>query len=173
MRRSLLLSQIACCLLAGEPSPEQIVVRCTRTFGRAWRWLPGLAKRYVKHFAEKTRPRQREVVEFLCNDRKFQKLWLEDSRGWSIAQWITEPQKMQPVAAAQGWQLPVIESVDALGEWLDLDAGDLEWFSDLGGLTHRGSPQLSHYSYRVLDKQYGLRLIEAPKTRLKKLQRQI
>src|SRR5262249_5076087 len=57
MRRSVLLNQIARSFLAGEPSPEQIVVRCTRTFSRAWRWLPGLAKRYVDHFAARTRPR--------------------------------------------------------------------------------------------------------------------
>jgi retron-type reverse transcriptase len=173
MRRSLLLSQIARSFLAGEPSPEQIVARCTRAMGKSWRWLPGLAKRYADHFARKTRPREREVVEFLRNDRKFQKVWLKLSLGWSIEQWITEPQKMQPVAAALGWQLPAIESVGALGEWLSLNAGDLEWFADLCGLAHQGSPQLSHYNYRVLDKRSGLRLIEAPKTRLKKLQRQI
>jgi RNA-directed DNA polymerase len=173
MRRSLLLSQIARSFLAGEPSAEQIVTRCTRTFGKSWRWLPGVAKRYVDHFAGKTRPRRREVVEFLHNDSKFQKAWRKHSHRWFIAEWIAEPQKMQPVAAAQGWGLPTIESVGALAEWLGLDDGDLEWFADLRGLAHRGSPQLGHYHYRVLNKQFGLRLIEAPKPRLKGLQRRI
>jgi hypothetical protein len=173
MRRSLLLNQVGRSFLAGEPLPEQIVMRCEQMLGKSFRWLPGLAKRYAGHFAGKTRPRQREVVEFLRKDRKFQKAWRKHSHRWYVAQWLTEPQKMQPVAAALGWKLPAIESVGALEEWLGVSAGDLEWFSDLGGLTHQGSPQLSHYSYRVLDKGSGLRLIEAPKTRLKKLQRQI
>lgn len=169
MRRSLLLSQIARSFLAGEPSAEQIVLRCARTLGKSWRWVPAVAKRYVDHFAGQTRPRQRDVVQFLGNDREFRTAWRRHSRRWSIAEWITEPEKMQPVAAAQGWDLPVIESVGALGEWLGLSAGDLEWFADLGGLAHRGSSQLSHYHYRVLSKRFGLRLIEAPKRRLKKL----
>jgi RNA-directed DNA polymerase len=173
MRRSLILNHIARSFLAGPATADQIVSRCSRAMGKAWRWLPGLARRYVANFSGKTRPRQRDVVEFLCNDRKFQKVRREHARGWSIAEWVTEPQEMQPVAAARGWKLPVIESVGALAEWLDVSAGDLEWFADLGGFSHRGSPQLSHYNYRVLNKQFGLRLIEAPKTRLKKLQRQI
>src|SRR5215472_9760883 len=173
MRRSLILSQIARSFLAGEPSADQIVMRFARTLGKSRRWISGVARRYVNHFAGKTRPRLREVVEFLRNDREFRKHWHRHSRGWSIAEWITEPEKMQPVAAARAWGLPVIESVGALAEWLGLSAGDLEWFADLGGMSHRGSSQLSHYHYRVLNKQFGLRLIEAPKPRLKKLQRQI
>jgi hypothetical protein len=113
------------------------------------------------------------VVEFLANDEKFQRLWRRYSQGWSIAERLTELQHMQPVAAAQGWGLPAIESVGALAEWLSLTVGELEWFADLKGLAHRGSPQLRHYHYRVLDKQFGVRLMEAPKPRLKKLQRQI
>src|SRR5262249_32124958 len=143
------------------------------TLGKSWRWIPRVAKRYVDNFAGKTRPRLRDVIEFLRNDREFGKVWRRHSRRWSIAEWIIEPEKMQPVAAAKGWNLPVIDSVGALAEWLGVDTGDLEWFADLGGLTCRGSAQLSHYHYRVLSKQFGLRLIEAPKRRLKKLQQQI
>src|SRR5262249_52980566 len=162
-RRSLLLSEIARAFLAGKPTAGQIAKRCARTLGRSSRWIPRVAMRYVDNFAGKTRPRLRDVVEFLRHDREFRKVWRRHSRPWSIARWITEPEKMQPVVAAQGWNLPVIESVSALGEWLGVNAGDLEWFADLGGLAHRGSPQLSHYHYRVLNKQFGLRLIEAPK----------
>lgn len=173
MRRSLVLNHLARSLLAGPSVTDQVVNRCGRAMGKFWRWLPGLADRYVAHFAGKTRPRQRDVVEFLRNDHKFQEVWRKHGRGWSITEWIVEPQEMQPVAAAQAWKLPVIESVGALAEWLGVSAGDLEWFADLGGLAHRSSSRLNHYNYRVLSKQFGLRLIEAPKTRLKRLQRQI
>ena len=111
MRRSLLLTQIARSFLAGEPSAAQIVMRFARTLGKSRRWVSRVAKRYVEHFAGKTRPRLREVVEFLRNDREFRKHWHRHSRGWSIAEWITEPEKMRPVAAAKAWGVPVIESV--------------------------------------------------------------
>lgn len=82
---------------------------------------------------------------------------------------------MQPVAAARGWNLPVIESIAALSNWLGLGIGDLQWFADLKGLLHRsGNRHLNHYNYQVLIKDSrSIRLIEAPKSRLKKVQQQI
>ena len=53
-------------------------------------------------------------------------------------------------------------------------AGELEWFADLKGWPTGSSPQLSHYHYRIRAKRNNdIRLIEAPKLRLKELQRQI
>ena len=63
-----------------------------------------------------------------------------------------------------------------MAEWLSLSPGELEWFADLKGLGTRGKdrPRLRHYHYRVLSKPSGnIRLIEAPKPRLKELQRKI
>ncbi len=70
-----------------------------------------------------------------------------------MERWVTEPQSMRPVAAAASWQLPQIESVGALAEWLNLGVGELEWFADLKGFAYRPdrSP-LSHYNYRILTK---------------------
>ena len=44
---------------------------------------------------------------------------------------------MQPVAAAQGWKLPAIESVGELADWLSLSGDELEWFADLKGLGNK------------------------------------
>jgi RNA-directed DNA polymerase len=79
---------------------------------------------------------------------------------------------MQPVAAARTWDLPVIESAEVLADWLGLGPGELDWFADLKGLG-QGS-RAGHYHYRILAKGSGsVRLIEAPKARLKELQRRI
>ena len=83
---------------------------------------------------------------------------------------------MQPAGAAAAWPVPAIESVAALADWLGLYPGELEWFADLRGLEyHRKTrPILRHYRYRALTKlSGGIRLIEAPKPRLKEMQRQI
>lgn len=174
MLRSVFLQQLARSFLAGEPTVEQIVGRASRTLGGSRRWLKPVAKRYVQRFSSGTRPRLRDVVEFIAGDRTFQRIWLKRSRGLRIANWTTEPQKMQPVTAAESWNLPAIESVGALAEWFGVTVNELEWFADLKGLTHRHPiTQVSHYHYRVLNKQSGIRLIEAPKPRLKELQMQI
>jgi hypothetical protein len=62
-----------------------------------------------------------------------------------------------------------------LAEWLGLSLGELRWFADLRGLAYKKNrPLLSHYHYRILTKQSGnIRLIEAPKPRLKELHWQI
>jgi RNA-directed DNA polymerase len=71
--------------------------------------------------------------------------------------------------------IPPIESTGDLAKWLGLIPSELRWFADLKGLGYkRQEPRLEHYHYRVLAKRFGaIRLIEAPKTRLKDLQRQI
>lgn len=82
---------------------------------------------------------------------------------------------MQPIAAAAAWDVPVIESIGALADWLNITSDDLLWFTDLKGLAYKTkNARLTHYHYRVLAKTSGaIRLIEAPKPRLKEIQRQI
>ena len=82
---------------------------------------------------------------------------------------------MQPVRAAQGWNLPVIESVGDLADWLSLSTDELEWFADLKGLGNKlQRTALQHYHYSIRPKRSGgVRLIEMPKPRLKELQRRI
>ena len=82
---------------------------------------------------------------------------------------------MQPIPAAGGWDIPPIESAGALADWLLLEYGQLDWFADLKGLAYKTTrPRLQHYHYCLLPKSSGsVRLIEAPKPWLKKLQRQI
>jgi retron-type reverse transcriptase len=80
---------------------------------------------------------------------------------------------MQPVTAAKGWDIPAIASTADLAAWLNVSAGELRWFADLKGLEYKGIPsRVRNYHYKVLAKQFGkIRLLEAPKPRLKKLQR--
>jgi len=82
---------------------------------------------------------------------------------------------MQPAPAAASWDVPAIETVGGLAELFGLQIGELEWFADLKGLSYKPHGlRLGHYHYRILAKKSGaIRLIEAPKPRLKELQRLI
>lgn len=82
---------------------------------------------------------------------------------------------MRPAPAAETWDVPAIESTGDLAKWLGIDPGEMRWFADLKGLGYKqGTQALRHYHYRVLAKRFGsVRLIEAPKPRLKDRQRQI
>ena len=174
MRNPSLLRALARSFLAGEPALDQIAARAGQTLGRRWRWLRPLAQRYLNAVAGRTRPRHRDVIRFFLNDQAFGRARSKYFDELSVAQWITEAQEMQPVPAAGTWDVPRIESVGALCDWLWLDPGELERFADLKGLGNKKNrPLLKHYRYRILSKRDGIRLIEAPKPRLKSLQRQI
>ncbi|HEY2171800.1 MAG TPA: reverse transcriptase family protein [Candidatus Angelobacter sp.] len=175
MPATLLVRILARSFLSGPPNVEEIVSRASFALGKPWRWLRPLAKRYLKVVAGRPRPRHRDVVQFLRNDSQLRRILSRHQRGLSIAHFITGPQPMQPVAAAKNWPVPQIESVGALAQWLQITPTELQWFADLKGLGHReSSSKLRHYHYRILAKQSGnIRLIEAPKRRLKEIQRQI
>jgi hypothetical protein len=83
---------------------------------------------------------------------------------------------MQPAEAAKSWKIPAIRDVGKLAEWLGISVPDLEWFADLGQFEsgRDEASKLQHYDYQFRLKASGAyRLIEAPKPRLKELQRQV
>ncbi len=77
--------------------------------------------------------------------------------------------------AVHSWLLPTIASVDELSELLELSDGQLDWLADVRGMERTvGSERLRNYRYRTVPRRQDLpRLIEAPKARLKEIQRWI
>jgi hypothetical protein len=172
MRNSALIDGLARALLAGEPTSHLLLDRCRRALGRSWRWLRPLTDRYLKKFGT-ARPRRREAVDFLRNDIGLRRASAKYSDQFVIADFWTERQFMLPTEWSRN--VPAIDSTGDLAKWLGLNPADLRWFADLKALGYKQrEPRLEHYHYRILAKRFGaIRLIEAPKPRLKDLQRQI
>lgn len=78
-----------------------------------------------------------------------------------------------PVRNTIADRLPPLYSVRELAEWLDLTIGELEWFADHGGWLRTASPPLQHYRVWTREKRDGVRVIEAPKPRLREAQRRL
>jgi RNA-directed DNA polymerase len=175
MRNSSLVSVLARSILMGEATEEGIVARLSRTLGRKWRWVRPLTRRFLESFADRPRPKRRDVIAFLLHDQGFGRARGKYWRELRVTEWIAGSQKMEPVARAKEWAIPAITSVGELARWLQLSENEVEWFGDLKGIgAGRIDSKLSHYHYRVLAKKFGsVRLIEAPKPRLKELQRRI
>ena len=114
------ISALARSLLAGEPTVDDLHARAMRTLGRPWRWLRPLAVRYVETFGGRARPRRREVIQFLLQDRGFQRACVTHRETLSVAEWLLETPRMLPVEAARGWNLPAIETIGDLARWLSL-----------------------------------------------------
>ena len=165
---------LARALLAGEATPNLLIDRCGHALGRRWRWLRPLTRRYLETFGATARPRHREVVQFLHDDAGLRRAWAKYSDELFGAEFATPPQQMFP-SGGRVWDVPPIESTGDLARWLGLDPGELRWFADLKALGYKqDEPRLRHYHYRILAKRFGsVRLIEAPKPKLKDRQRQI
>lgn len=71
------------------------------------------------------------------------------------------------------YNLPQFEREQDIAPWLGLTYGELDWFSDRRSLERQVPREaLRHYRYHWIKKPSGgVRLIEAPKPRLKEIQR--
>ena len=81
--------------------------------------------------------------------------------------------RSRPPAVAHIWPIARIGSVAALAERLELSGGQLAWLADVRGLERTVEHEkLRNYRYRWTPRRNRLpRLIEAPKARLKEVQR--
>jgi RNA-directed DNA polymerase len=173
--KSLFISIMARVCIAAEPDADQIAALASRTLGRPCRWLRPVARRYIKNFGAGTCPRLREIERFLRRDGNFRRAIEKERKSRSIVNCDFVEPRMRPVAAAADWKIPAIPTANDLAVWLRVPVRELEWFADLRNLGARQSPlPLQHYRYRVLSKPDGnVRLVEAPKDRLKSIQRKI
>jgi len=82
------------------------------------------------------------------------------------------PRARQPVVE-HGWPVAPIGSIAALADRLELSSGQLAWLADVRGLERTvRQEKLRNYRYRWTPRRSGLpRLLEAPKMRLKEIQR--
>ncbi|HEX6494317.1 MAG TPA: reverse transcriptase family protein [Acidobacteriaceae bacterium] len=174
-RKNALARPLAHAFLIGDPDLDAILNRGEIVLGRGWPWLRATARRYLRRFTGQTRPRHRDVVGFLLADRSFRFACTTFGSQLTVANRLIGPEPMQPRGIFASLPLPPLNSVAALAAWLRLDIAELEWFADLKGLSARSTQSaLRHYKPIVLAKPGGdIRLIEAPKIRLKHIQRRI
>jgi len=167
-----LLNQIANAFVQGERRVEDTVDRLTNVLGRRWRFLTPLVERYFRAFPN-SRPRRREVLRFLREDRVFRRAWRKRFSKIHVDQWPSSPPPAQSPAGR--WDLPPIQTVGELAQWLEVTPGELDWYADLKGITSKSAnPRLAHYHRRIFVKRSGgIRLVEAPKRRLREIQRAI
>jgi len=175
MLTSALVNVLANAILSGKQEKDAIIARLGHVLGHSWRWIRPLTNRYLEAFHGRARPRRREVVSFLRLDPGFSEACHRYGQRINIVHRFAGSPSMQPVAAAEAWPIPRIETVRALADWLELDPSELGWFADLRALGYkRPQTRLEHYHYRALAKSTGsIRLIEIPKPRLKDLQKRI
>jgi retron-type reverse transcriptase len=174
MSNSPLVVALAECFSAGHPAVDAMVARASRTLGKDWRWLRPLAERYLARFDVNAHPRRAEAVRFLLQDESFAQARRRHARELKVEHWVAAAPSMQPVGTASQWEIPALTTAGDLARWLQIEFAELQWFADLRGLAIKADSRLGHYHYQATFKRSGaIRLIEAPKKRLKAVQRRI
>ena len=131
--------------------------------------LPDDADELVRSVLDKfpSEPDARELEEFLNDSLRIEQwfTWLETKP--TINAWNLHEQDTEREFALQ---VPPLETMADVADWLRTSEGKLIWLADLFR-HHSGSP---HYHYYAVPKRReGFRLIEAPKRQLRDIQRQI
>ena len=88
---------------------------------------------------------------------------------------VIRPPAFHPIPALERRNVPALATEGDLAQWLRIPLQHLDWFTDERRTLHREArTALQHYTHTWLPKSDGsVRLIEAPKPRLRELQRRI
>jgi len=88
---------------------------------------------------------------------------------------VLDPPRFAPLAALAGLNIPRLATTGELAAWLGISPAELDWFADERRTHGRAETQaIKHYRYALIPKRDGTpRLLEAPKPRLKAIQRRI
>jgi hypothetical protein len=112
------------------------------------------------------------VAQFLRDDERFRKLRRRLAPVLHFDQWPTPTMTPAP-GPPRSWPVPPITTPVELARLLEVEPGMLDWFADCQGRGRKAPAEpLRHYRYHWRVKASGsLRLVEAPKPRLKRIQR--
>ena len=137
-------------------------------------WVAALVNRIQDQFAnDKTELCVDRLVRFIDRDLEFQKVWYERRQSLRIRRY-----NLIPLPADTGridYGQSIIREIPELAKWLGLSTGRLENYGRHWRLSNNESNRrYHHYFYHWRNRNNGKkRLIEAPKSRLAGIQRQI
>jgi len=168
--KSLVADGIATALLAGRWDARAMIARAGRCLGRDRppRWLRALVVQVIEVYRDRPADRPRELAAVVETRPAWALAW-QHRRTPRVVAWT-------PVATAAGrtrWPVAPLDDLGALARLLDLEMGELDWFADVRGIERSARDPLRHYRWHALAKSGGVRLVAAPKPRLKEAQRRL
>jgi len=184
---------LASAFLSGRWTARNLVRHASGCLGsRPW-WLNRVARRVVSAYRKPPLDSHRALALFISRLPVFAEALADKAYARSLARkWgdevlaeegLTDAAELAirnylPFAPAMGrmrWPVPALATLGELIDWLGLTAADLVWFADARGWERTArAEKLRHYRYHWIRKANGgLRLVEAPKPRLRAMQRKI
>lgn len=157
---------LASAFLAGEWDQPGLVASGVLVTARRPRWLPALSRQVLEIYPRAPADRPRELAAVIASRPAAQRTG-------------TARPVRHPVAVTRmldnPWHLPVLNDLSELADVLELSSSELAWFSDPRHWARATSTApLQHYRITTRSAPSGaVRVLEAPKLRLKALQRRL
>ncbi|HEX5061003.1 MAG TPA: reverse transcriptase family protein [Kofleriaceae bacterium] len=170
------VQQLADVLLAGEWNGDALLSRLQHVFEANRPWMDHLVDLIVEEFPLDGPASLEELREVLLDSYALH----EAVRERPLVRGAPPPEM-----AESPWRVPALATSKELAVWLGLSVDQLTSLADLRGISstasdarrhHRVSPtaldqRRRHYRYTWIAKRGGYRLLEAPKPRLRTIQR--
>ncbi|SHH20361.1 RNA-directed DNA polymerase [Jatrophihabitans endophyticus] len=161
---------LATALLAGPWTRPAMRTRGRDALGAARTpvWLGRTVDAVLTAYPQPPADRPRELAAFLLATAEFAKLARRRPPP-RVVSWSPVPTDVM----VRPWPVELLPDHAALAGLLDVDQGELAWFADVRGLERSSPEPLRHYRWRTVAKPGGVRVLAAPKPRLKEIQRRL
>lgn len=176
MNKAALARNLAASLTLGAWTPTVLEAALRRRLPRGVQGLAGpVATELTRALPLAYAPADKTVVAALLAGSRFGRIYRHCARHglWPTPDLSTPV--MVPIAAFADLPVPALPTYDMLADWLMVPADRLDILADPHNRAQEhGEIALNHYHYMIKTKSSGgHRVIEAPKERLKQIQRQI
>jgi hypothetical protein len=162
---------LALAFLAGPWARASLVQRAKVVLGEQPRWVVPLVRHLLAQFPDAPNDACESLSQAIQRAPSFKRGHAPGQpRSRLVRLLVTEPSM-----GHRRWPVPELCTSVDVASWLELTPAELDWFADVRGLNAAvGVGALHHYAFRWLPKPRGsYRLVEAPKSRLKALQRRV
>jgi RNA-directed DNA polymerase len=159
--------ELATTLLAGPWKGDALRARLHERYAPPRPWMVRLIDELAKSFGPDGPSSIDELADALHESYAFYDAIREQplTRGYSAR---------VPEMRESPWRVPALATRNELASWLGIDIDALTVLADERGISRRSrDPRQRHYCYTWIPKRGGHRLLEAPKHRLRTVQRYI
>jgi RNA-directed DNA polymerase len=176
VNRASIARNLSHALLACEWTPRALRQGAEAVLGLATKDAQRrLIRSVTRKTAGQTPPSPAALVVMLVAARAFEEAILPLARHGSDGAFVATPPRFAPSKRFAGLDVPEITTLGDLADWFGVSVIHLDWLADDKRQHVRTAiPVLQHYRYTFIPKASGPpRLIEAPKSTMKLIQRRI
>lgn len=173
--RAALADELASAFLAAPWNRNSLAEDGAARLDRWPGWMEALAIRVIAVYPAPPVERPFELIRLIESFLAEHAPWPGESAPARILRLLLSDRPARGSRLDHDWPIAAIDSVAGLAERLELSDGQLAWLADVRSLERTvAAEKLRNYRYRVVPRRGGLpRVLEAPKARLKEIQRWI